>query len=101
MILTQPQDKPWQDPLSTFPCLCQGSRRFMRPQEILAFLYWTQWSRETPENESLAGDRSLPDPHSYSRQYPKNSRSLTTFSYLTKTVMRRREPLLFFLTSFL
>ena len=30
---------------------------------------------------------------SYSKQYPKNSRSLTTFSCLTNTVMLCREPL--------
>jgi hypothetical protein len=43
----------------------------------------------------------LREPLSYSRRYHKNSRSLTTFSYLTNTVMRRREPLPFFLASFL
>ncbi len=38
---------------------------------------------------------------SYSKQYPRNSKSLTTFSCLTNTVMRRREPLPFLLASFL
>jgi hypothetical protein len=37
----------------------------------------------------------------YSKQYPKNSRSLTTFSCLTNTVMRRREPIPFLLANFL
>ena len=37
----------------------------------------------------------------YSRQYPKNPRSLSTFSCLTNTVMRRRKPLPFLLASFL
>ena len=37
----------------------------------------------------------------YSRQYPKNRRSLITFSYLTNTVMGRRGPLPFLLASFL
>jgi hypothetical protein len=31
----------------------------------------------------------------YSKQYPKNSRSLITFSCLMNTVMRRRKPLPF------
>jgi hypothetical protein len=37
----------------------------------------------------------------YSKQYPRNSRSLTTFSCLTNTVMLCREPLPFLLASFL
>jgi hypothetical protein len=37
----------------------------------------------------------------YSNWYPRNPRSLITFSYLTNTVIRRREPLPFFLASFL
>jgi hypothetical protein len=37
----------------------------------------------------------------YSKRYPRNSRSLTTFSCLTNTVMLRRGPLPFLLASFL
>ncbi len=37
----------------------------------------------------------------YSNWYPKNSRSLTTFSCLTNTVIRRRELPPFLLASFL
>ncbi len=43
----------------------------------------------------------LREPRSYSKQYPRYSRSLTTFSYFTNTVMQRREPLPFLLASFL
>ena len=39
---------------------------------------------------ALKGTRSS---RGYSNWYPKYSRSLTTFSCLTKIVMRRREPL--------
>src|ERR687898_1387888 len=39
--------------------------------------------------------------HGYSNRYPKNPRSLITFSYLTNTVMLSREPLPFLLASFL
>jgi hypothetical protein len=60
MILTQPQDKPWQDPLSTFPCLCQGSRRFMRPQKILAFLYRPRPSTQTPIELLSCGRQNAP-----------------------------------------
>jgi hypothetical protein len=38
---------------------------------------------------------------SYSRQYPRNSRSLTTFSCITNTVMLCREPIPFLLAKFL
>src|SRR5215207_4905490 len=38
---------------------------------------------------------------SYSKQYPRNSRSLTTFSYLANTVIPRRELLPFHFASFL
>jgi hypothetical protein len=41
------------------------------------------------------GDRTLREPRSYSNWYPRNSSSLTTFSCLMNTVMRRREPLPF------
>jgi hypothetical protein len=47
----------------------------------------------------VAGDGACWKPLSYSRRYPKNSRSLTTFSCLTNAVMRRREPLPSSLTS--
>src|SRR5215217_6603292 len=60
MILTQPQVKPWQDPLSTFPCLCQGSRRFMRPQKILAFLYRPRPSTQTPIELLSCGRQNAP-----------------------------------------
>ena len=75
-------------------------------------------SRETPRDSRLPlptpivdaytvvpitrGRRDAPGtPLSYSRWYPKNFRSLTTFSYLTNTVMRRREPLPLLFASFL
>jgi hypothetical protein len=38
---------------------------------------------------------------SYSRRKPRNSSNLTTFSCLTNTVMRRREPLPFLFASLL
>jgi hypothetical protein len=38
---------------------------------------------------------------SYSTRWPRNSSSLTTFSCLTNTVIRRRDPLPFLFASFL
>ena len=52
-------------------------------------------------NSLLAALNETRNSYGYSNWYPKNSRSLSTFSYLTNTVMLCREPIPFFLASFL
>ena len=54
-----------------------------------------------PHGTSLRATGALWKPLCYSKQYPRNSRSLSTFSCLTNTVMRRREPLPFLFANFL
>ena len=46
-------------------------------------------------NSLLTALKETRSSRGYSNWYPKNSRSLTTFSYLTNTAMRCREPLPF------
>ena len=46
-------------------------------------------------NSLLTAFKETRNSSGYSNWYPRNPSSLTTFSYLTNTVMRRRKPLPF------